>query len=64
MGFPHLRPLPAAELGSPAAREARLGRSVVAQKTTRQLSRRLVMLCVTGSRSGVLPYLMVAGGPL
>lgn len=63
MGFPHLRPLLAAELGSLAAREVRLGRTVVAQKTTRQLGRRLVLFCVTGSHSGVLPYVMVTEGP-
>lgn len=63
MGLPHLRPLLAAELGSLAAREVRLGRTLVAQKTTRLLGRRLVLFCVTGSHSGVLPYEMVTEGP-
>lgn len=52
MGFPHLRPLAVAELGSPAAREVRLGRTVVAQKTTGQLSRRLVTSVSLGHAPG------------
>lgn len=53
MGFPHLHPLPVADLDSLAAQEVKLGRTVVAWKAT-EVAREggLVLFCVTGSRTG------------